>query len=682
MRLSQALLPLAISLFFLTSCGESGPDSTVPGDHVQDIEAGNQDSSPAAKALPFDPNANYLERMYATSSGKYGPENVLDADPNTSWEAMPGAGLNEGIMLYFEKPVFVEKLRIKATKSNTSIKKVSIYGNGAQMGSTAPGQKMEIGKAISALFIRIEEMNGKQVDQYFIHEGEGAVSNYPQDQIASISEIELFGKGGLPLKVRPLHLIKGKVVASSTLSPAEAYSPDFLFDSRLEFGWADGQKGSGIGEKLTFSFDRAVRIEKIKLWNGYQRSDKHFSSNERAQEISFGKTETEGASYTLPDEKTGTEIVLASALEGKTFTMAVLSVYPGKAYQDLVLSELRFFDGKRWFAMQTTGDKRRASELRDRLKGTVLENITDRNIEDEWKTDFGQYSRKRSLILRSNGSFVLYLTNRERTGVSVNKITQVADGNWEIITANNQSAKVKIFGKIHRIKDKFNLYKGKSKSDNTRIFHEFISVKQEMVFGSKLLDSLRLKLRDQDLVACDKYVSAKIDLKYMTGDNFMKEYLYNECMPCMLREDAARALGRAEKALKKSSGNKYDFLIWDAYRPYSVQKLMWEKIKDPKYVADPYNGGSSHNKGAAIDISLVLKGSKTAESIPMGTPFDHFGEAAHHAYQSLDKEALNNRKMLKNAMESAGFKALPTEWWHYSLGGTYPILDVDHECDY
>jgi D-alanyl-D-alanine dipeptidase len=119
-------------------------------------------------------------------------------------------------------------------------------------------------------------------------------------------------------------------------------------------------------------------------------------------------------------------------------------------------------------------------------------------------------------------------------------------------------------------------------------------------------------------------------------------------------------------------------LIWDAFRPIAVQRQMWAQVPDTNYVADPENGGSSHNKGAAIDLTLSSDG---LTSIDMGTPFDHFGKEAHHGYKKLSKQVKANRALLRSVMEAAGFQALETEWWHYKLPGEQPIQEIVLPCE-
>jgi D-alanyl-D-alanine dipeptidase len=67
----------------------------------------------------------------------------------------------------------------------------------------------------------------------------------------------------------------------------------------------------------------------------------------------------------------------------------------------------------------------------------------------------------------------------------------------------------------------------------------------------------------------------------------------------------------------------------------------------------------------------------------MGTPFDFFGNKAHHAYSYLPKTVLENRKLLKSVMESNGFKSITSEWWHYNLINSprFKVSDFKTQCD-
>lgn len=165
------------------------------------------------------------------------------------------------------------------------------------------------------------------------------------------------------------------------------------------------------------------------------------------------------------------------------------------------------------------------------------------------------------------------------------------------------------------------------------------------------------------------------DLRYATENNFLKAKVY-DCAECYTRVKTAKALINANKDFIKQG---YRIKFFDCYRPNSVQYKMWEIVPNPQYVANPVKG-SIHNKGGAVDITLVtLKG----DELDMGTDFDFFGKKAYHDNMDLPQEILNNRKVLKETMEKFGFWSVRTEWWHYNLSSASNdrIADFKWECN-
>jgi D-alanyl-D-alanine dipeptidase len=162
-----------------------------------------------------------------------------------------------------------------------------------------------------------------------------------------------------------------------------------------------------------------------------------------------------------------------------------------------------------------------------------------------------------------------------------------------------------------------------------------------------------------------------LDIRYATADNFMKKPLY-PVAKAYLRAPVARALAEVNRELAtRGLGIK----VYDAYRPYRVTEAMWEPIKNPDYVADPAKG-SRHNRGAAVDLTLIDL--RTGAELPMPTGYDDFTERAAHSFTDLPADALANRAILRDVMVKHGFEPLPSEWWHYDFKGwdSFSLMDV------
>ena len=160
-----------------------------------------------------------------------------------------------------------------------------------------------------------------------------------------------------------------------------------------------------------------------------------------------------------------------------------------------------------------------------------------------------------------------------------------------------------------------------------------------------------------------------VEMRYAGRDNFTGKAIY-DCGRCFLRPETARKVARAERELLKMG---LSLKLWDCYRPLSAQKLLWSLVPDPRFVADPRKG-SRHNRGNAVDVTLVNTAGRELE---MPTKFDDFSPRAAHGEMRLPAHVLGNRRLLAETMQKAGFRALPTEWWHYDdIDSGGDLLDV------
>lgn len=176
---------------------------------------------------------------------------------------------------------------------------------------------------------------------------------------------------------------------------------------------------------------------------------------------------------------------------------------------------------------------------------------------------------------------------------------------------------------------------------------------------------------DPQFVEITHWPGLVIDLRYAGDDNFVGRNLYGPFNRAFLHRVAADML-RTTMGLLADRKPGHRLLIFDALRPRSVQWILWNMVVGTPaqgYVANPVRG-SVHNFGFALDLSIV---DASGAQLDMGTPFDAFTPLAQPRQENLNLKAgrltkaqLRNRLLLRQVMEAAGFRQLPTEWWHYN----------------
>lgn len=167
-----------------------------------------------------------------------------------------------------------------------------------------------------------------------------------------------------------------------------------------------------------------------------------------------------------------------------------------------------------------------------------------------------------------------------------------------------------------------------------------------------------VELKQEDFVDISKYIpDITVELRYATENNITKKVLYKNGN-AYLRKGTADKLREANNEFKRLG---YRIKIWDAYRPTDVQKILWNRVSDSRYIANP-KSGSNHNRGAAVDITLVNKNGK---EIPMPTDFDGFSRLADKDYSDVGTERAENARLLESVMIKHGFESIYTEWWHF-----------------
>ncbi|EEX18808.1 D-Ala-D-Ala dipeptidase [Prevotella veroralis F0319] len=212
------------------------------------------------------------------------------------------------------------------------------------------------------------------------------------------------------------------------------------------------------------------------------------------------------------------------------------------------------------------------------------------------------------------------------------------------------------------------------------------------IYAQKPVQSRRLaagqSMERQGLVNIKRVVpSIKVALMYARTDNFCNKQLYRDLRDAYVLPNCAEALRKAQAELKRRRPD-LSLCIFDATRPMSVQQTMWDAVKNTSkyfYVSNPAHGGGMHNYGMAVDISICKASWNDAtwcegaarchiDTIPMGAKVDHMGAASHIDKEQglltrgiISREALANRRLLREVMTAAGFMPIRTEWWHFNL---------------
>ena len=211
------------------------------------------------------------------------------------------------------------------------------------------------------------------------------------------------------------------------------------------------------------------------------------------------------------------------------------------------------------------------------------------------------------------------------------------------------------------------------------------------------MEILQVNKERQDLIELIKLDdSFVLDVVYATNNNFTQQILYKDAK-VFLREPVAHELLKVQQELKSMG---LGLKVYDGYRPYHVSVLMWDATKVllntddenelEKFVGNPYKKGSRHNRGAAVDVTLISL--STGEELIMPTPFDDFTYNASRTYFMdiiNDKNKSNdevytrcsNAKLLQDVMLKHNFIGLDSEWWHfdYNTWQEYDLLDIKFE---
>jgi hypothetical protein len=411
-------IQLATLLTLLSACG-SAPEQAPPSVPAP-AELQVASRVPVATVPPV--TGLHLQALVA-SSGE-GVARVLDGDPTTGWSPAHDP-MDEGILLRFEEPTRVMQAQLQlCPESSAATFQSFVNGNENTLVRVNPGgpvlipwRGMADSPAIKSLYLRVLNSDG------------------PVD----LCEVYLTLPPEQAQQVRPPRTVPATLKASSTLEPCDAYHAGYLLDGRTDFGWVEGAEGLGVGEQLTIGFEAPLTITGLDIWNGYQRSEQHYSANARLARLELSVDGGAPLSLAVADTQGPQRLDLPAPVTGKDFVLTVADAVAGSKYQDLVISELRLRDASGPFSLRTEDLAQREHDLLEQIQGHDLDRIVDRT----WR---GLCNEGVRLTLRSNHSFVRYAQLDEDPDEA---LREVFDGAW-VVQELGAPDSIRTFGRKHR----------------------------------------------------------------------------------------------------------------------------------------------------------------------------------------------------------------------------------------
>ena len=190
-----------------------------------------------------------------------------------------------------------------------------------------------------------------------------------------------------------------------------------------------------------------------------------------------------------------------------------------------------------------------------------------------------------------------------------------------------------------------------------------------------------------------------LEIRYYGTYNFVGSRVdgYEQPTALLTRQAADSLRAVSDDVIRQG----YRLKIYDAYRPqkgvnhfvrwaanipdtlmkrYFYPDLDKRVLFEQEYIYER----SGHTRGSTVDLTLFDM--TTEKELDMGGTFDWFGPESHPDFcgnpetgeytgdnhqspvgRSITPEQFRNRMILRQAMLRHGFKALDSEWWHFTL---------------
>ncbi len=299
--------------------------------------------------------------------------------------------------------------------------------------------------------------------------------NFRKNKELCIGEVRFYDEKDKQISLKLPKIVEGSVIASETASPVQSYDAMNLFDSRYEYAWASDKKGKGV--TLDFKFKETQKFNKIKIWNGYQRSDQHCYSNGRLKSATLTGEDGYSQKIQLQDILGPQEIILEKPYKGNSLRLTVDDIYAGKMYKGLVLSEIRFGKDKDWVLIDPIKRSQSIAQSNHlQFTSSNLNEILNRGLRGIEISDYPAEMQSTEVIsssenldeqgnvrtdstwslrMRSDGSFFMEGNTSDQSGELRKTSKFYAIGNYEVKKSSADSLELRVFGYMRKYSSTF-----------------------------------------------------------------------------------------------------------------------------------------------------------------------------------------------------------------------------------
>jgi len=134
--------------------------------------------------------------------------------------------------------------------------------------------------------------------------------------------------------------VKAKAISSLPNDADATYSAGNLLDGLVDTVWCEGKKDAGIGDAITFTLPKSVKVQELRLLNGVGASEETYQKNNRVTKlkVELGGTVKELA---VPDQYGAWQSLPLEGAQGSVLKLTVLETAAGSRFNDTCLSELQ-----------------------------------------------------------------------------------------------------------------------------------------------------------------------------------------------------------------------------------------------------------------------------------------------------------------------------------------------------